>query len=162
MTVVLARVDNRLIHGQVLEAWLPHVQADYILVVDDAVAQDPFRRQLMAAVVPGSIQVVICAHAELAELCERDDLKKSHVLALFSTPADALQAFKSGLHFAELNLGNMHLAPGKRCVSRTLYLGTEDLRVLAELSQLGVVIHAQCIPTDRALNWDYQGEELRP
>ncbi|EAT16716.1 PTS sugar transporter subunit IIB [Desulfuromonas acetoxidans] len=161
MSIVLARVDNRLIHGQVLEAWVPHVQADCLIVVDDVVAQDPFRKQLMVAVVPGELDVEVCSHAEVDQLCSAHLLDSRNVIVLFSTPQDALQAYREGIHFTRLNLGNMHAQEGKRCLSRTLFVGPEDQDDLNALCQLGVMISAQCIPTDRAMRWDCHDEELK-
>ncbi|MCD6527517.1 MAG: PTS sugar transporter subunit IIB [Desulfuromonas sp.] len=161
MAIVLARVDNRLVHGQVLESWVPYVQADYIVVVDDAVAEDPFRRQLMLAVIPSTLDAQICSHADVQQLCQSGLIDQHNVLLLFSSPEDALRAYQEGLLFSKLNLGNMHAEEGKRCVSRTLSFGSDDVVTLERLARLGVVISAQCIPTDRALCWDCQCEELR-
>ena len=161
MTVVLARVDNRLIHGQVLEAWVPHVQADYIVVVDDEVAADPFRKLLMTSVVPKTLAVDIYSHAQVESVCNSDKLKKKNVLVLFSTPSDALRAYQDGFQFYALNLGNMHVGAQKCCISRTLYMDSADIEDLEQLSQNGVDISAQCIPTDRALHWDCSCCELR-
>lgn len=161
MSIVLARVDNRLVHGQVLESWVPYVQADYIVVVDDTLANDPFRRQLIHSVVPGTLGVKICSHDDVANVCQSDLIDGHNVLLLFSSPQDALSAYREGLRFSTLNLGNMHAAEGKRCISRTLAFGSQDVENLEQIADLGVEISAQCIPTDRALCWDCQCEELR-
>nr|WP_320050639.1 PTS sugar transporter subunit IIB [uncultured Desulfuromonas sp.] len=161
MSIVLARVDNRLIHGQVLEAWVPYVQADCLIVVDDTVSQDPFRKQLMIAVVPGELTVEVCSHSEVEQLCHGHLVESRNVILLFATPQDALLAYQEGLHFASLNLGNMHACEGKRCISRTLFVDSHDQEYLNTLCEHGVVISAQCIPTDRALKWDCQYEELK-
>lgn len=161
MSIVLARVDNRLIHGQVLEAWVPYVDADYIVVVDDAVAHDLFRKQLMQAVVPADIGVEICSHDQVSRFCQGPVIDQHRVLILFATPEDALSGYREGLQYAELNLGNMHAQEGKRCISRTLAFGPDDVANLEQISRQGVVISAQCIPTDRSLCWDCQCEELK-
>ena len=161
MSVVLVRVDNRLIHGQVLEAWISHVQADYIVVVDDEVANDPFRKLLMSSVVPKTLQVDIYSHAQLRSIQSGDKMNNSNVLVLFATPADALRAYQDGFLFSALNLGNMHVGSHKCCISRTLYMDDKDLEDLEKLAQFGVDISAQCIPTDRALHWDCHCRALR-
>lgn len=161
MSIVLVRVDNRLIHGQVLEAWLPHVQADSIVVVDDVIAQDPFRKQLMLAVVPSSVEVAIYSHQQFDETIQEAVCQSGKTLVLFSTPADALKAYRQGFHFSVLNLGNMHVGPKKCCISQTLYADGNDLADLEQLTELGVDLCAQCIPTDRVLHWDCHCKELR-
>ncbi len=160
MSVALARVDNRLIHGQVLEAWIPHVNADYIIVVNDAIAKDPFRKQLMLGCVPDHLQVKVCSLKELSTM-ELHHLKRRHnLLLLFATPQDALSAYENGLKFSRLNLGNMHLAQGKRSISRTLAVDEHDIQVLDRFSALGVKVTAQCVPSDRVQRWDCIHHEL--
>jgi len=154
MSIVLARVDNRLIHGQVIESWVPYVLANYIVVVDDVVANDSFRRQLMTAVVPSTLRLAICSHDQISSLCSNPELASANVLLLFSTPVSALQAYREGLTFKALNLGNMHVGEDKCCISKTLYMDNNDLLALEQLVQLGVDVSAQCVPTDRVLHWD--------
>lgn len=160
MSVVLARVDNRLIHGQVLEAWIPHVHADYIIVVNDAIANDPFRRQLMLGCVPDYLQVKICSLDELPALSQCHLERRHNLLLLFATPQDALSAYENGLEFTRLNLGNMHLEQGKRCISRTLAVDENDMQILDRFTAMGVQVTAQCVPSDRAQCWDCTCHEL--
>jgi PTS system mannose-specific IIB component len=160
MSVVLARVDNRLIHGQVLEAWVPHVRADYILVVNDVVAKDPFRKQLMLSCVPKSLQVKICSLEELPALSQCHLERKHNLLVLFATPQDALSAYENGLKFSRLNLGNMHLEQGKRCISRTLAVDENDTHTLDRFTQLGVEVTAQCVPSDKTQYWNSMCHDL--
>ncbi len=161
MSIVLARVDNRLIHGQVLESWIPYVLANYIIVIDDIVANDTFRSQLMMAVVPSTLKLQICSHAQIAELCNNPELDKANVMVLFANPCSALQAYLKGFVFKALNLGNMHVGEHKCCISKTLYMDTDDLQALEQLARRGVDISAQCIPTDRVLHWDCNCCSLR-
>jgi PTS system mannose-specific IIB component len=161
MSIVLARVDNRLIHGQVLESWVPYVRANYILVVDDIVANDTFRCQLMQAVVPSTIKLQICSHDQISGFWNTADLDKENVLLLFADPCSALQAYLRGLVFKALNLGNMHIGEQKCCISKTLYMDAKDLQALEQLAQCGVDISAQCIPTDKVLHWDCSCRSLR-
>lgn len=161
MAIVLARVDNRLIHGQVLESWVPYVRANYIVVIDDIVANDTFRSQLMKAVVPSTLKLQICSHAQIPALALNPELDNANVLVLFADPCSALQAYLKGFVFKALNLGNMHVGAHKCCISKTLYMDANDVQALEQLAQRGVDISAQCIPTDRVLHWDCNCRSLR-
>ncbi|OQY19988.1 MAG: hypothetical protein B6I36_02685 [Desulfobacteraceae bacterium 4572_35.1] len=161
MSIVLVRVDNRLIHGQVLEAWVPYLKADHILVVDDDVASDCFRRKLMESVAPSTLKVVICSHEQLLSICENNEMAQAKVLVLFADPVNALQAYRQGFNFKTLNLGNMHIGEHKCCISKTLYMGDDDFMALEQLSLFGVDITAQCVPTDHILHWDCDCCKLR-
>lgn len=153
MSIVLTRVDNRLIHGQVLETWVPHVHADCIVVANDAVAATPLKRMMMEASVPSRLRVEIGSVAEIVELFTSRSLDGMKVLLLFGSTADALRAYRAGLLYQQLNLGNLHAGAGKTRLSCTIFLDPEDLVDLADLEQAGVVITARCIPADTERPW---------
>lgn len=153
MSIVLARIDNRLIHGQVLESWVPYTHANCIVVANDEVAGLTFQRMLMEAAVPRGIRVVIGTIEEIASLYAAGELAASRVLLLFASSVDALQAYRLGVHFAALNLGNMHGGAGKMRLSCTIALDPADIGNLKLLEEEGVRIVSQCIPSDREQSW---------
>ena len=153
MGIVLARIDSRLIHGQILEAWVPHVQADCIVVANDAAAQAPLQRMIMQAAVPSGIRLEIDTLAEAARLLSSTELSGKRTLLLFASSADALQACRLGIVFGKLNLGNMHAAEGKCRYSCTIALDQNDIDNLHEVEARGVTVVSQCVPGDREQGW---------
>jgi len=152
MSIVLARIDNRLIHGQVLEAWVPHIHADCIVVANDRIAGVTFQRILMEAAVPRGIRVVIATMEEAARFLT-DEEQNYRVLLLFADSADALRAYRLGMNFSELNLGNLHGGEGKLRYSCTIALDQKDIEKFEALEEEGVRIVSQCIPADREQYW---------
>lgn len=153
MSIVLARIDNRLIHGQVLESWVPYTHANCIVVANDEVAGLTFQRMLMEAAVPRGIRVVIGTIEEVSQLFAAGELDVSRVLLLFASSSDALQACRQGVRFDALNLGNMHGGTGKTRLSCTIALDPDDIDNLKSIEEAGVRIVSQCIPSDREQNW---------
>jgi len=153
MSIVLARIDNRLIHGQVLETWVPYTHANCIVVADDQVAALTFQRAMMEAAVPRSIRVVIGTIDEVARRFAAGEFSPCRVLLLFSSSGDALRACRQGIPFADLNLGNMHGGEGKRRFSCTIALDGEDIENLAAIEDTGVHIVSQCLPLEREQGW---------
>lgn len=153
MSLVLVRIDNRLIHGQVLEAWVPAVNANCIVVANDQAAAVPFQRLLMEAAVPRGIRTVIGSVAEVSCLLQGGDLADYRVLLLYASSSDALEGFRGGTPFRELNLGNMHAGDGKLKLSCTIALDPEDIENLRQLEAGGVRIVSRCIPSDRERAW---------
>lgn len=153
MNLVLTRIDNRLIHGQVLEAWVPHVQANCIVVANDVIADNPLKRLMMKASVPSRLRVEIGTVSEAVQLLLTNSLDDLRVLLLFGTPADALRAYRLGLNYEQLNLGNLHADAGKARFSCTVFLDVEDLEDLKALENAGVRITARCIPADADRPW---------
>lgn len=153
MRLVLTRIDNRLIHGQVLETWLPYVHADCIVVANDEIAATPLKRMMMESSVPSRVRVEIGSVAEITSLFAGNTLDSCKILLLFGSTTDALRAYRAGVLFQHLNLGNLHAGEGKTRLSCTLFLDSGDLSDLEQLEQSGVVISARCIPADSERPW---------
>ncbi len=153
MSLVLTRIDNRLIHGQVLEAWVPFVQADCIVVANDEIAANPLKKIMMQASVSSRMRVEIGTIEESVALLNSTELNQCRTLLLFGTTADALRAYRSGLIYEQLNLGNLHADRGKARLSCTIFLNSTDLDDLELLEQAGVTITARCIPADGERPW---------
>lgn len=153
MNLVLTRIDNRLIHGQVLEAWVPYVQANCIVVADDVLAANSLKKLMMKASVPSRMRVEIGTIADVVRLLLANTLESYRILLLFATPADALRAYRLGLNYEQLNLGNLHADAGKARFSCTVFLDVEDLDDLQTLEDAGVRITARCIPADTDRPW---------
>ena len=153
MNLVLTRIDNRLIHGQVLEAWVPFVKADCIVVANDDIAVNPLKKMMMQASVPTRMRVEIGTVEETVALLNSGRLNDCRVLLLFGTTADAVRAYRNGLVYEQLNLGNLHADKGKARLSCTVFLDSTDLDDLELLDQAGVDITARCIPADGERPW---------
>ena len=153
MSIVLARIDSRLVHGQVLEAWVPYVDADCIVVANNAVAGESFQRMVMQAAVPSSIKLIIGTLEETASILSSADLLRKRVLLLFANSDDALKVRQLGVKFSKLNLGNMHSSAGKDRYTCTIALDQQDIDILKKVEEQGVKIVSQCVPADREQSW---------
>ena len=153
MSIVLARIDSRLVHGQVLEAWVPYVDADCIVVANDEVAGTSFQRMVMQAAVPSSLKLFIGTVEESAAILNSAELMRKRVLLLFSSSDDALRVRQLGVNFSKLNLGNMHSSQGKDRYTCTIALDQKDIETLQQVEEQGVKIVSQCVPADREQNW---------
>ncbi|APG26611.1 hypothetical protein A7E78_01275 [Syntrophotalea acetylenivorans] len=153
MGIVLVRIDNRLIHGQILEAWVPALQADCIVVANNQLAEIAFQKVLMESAVPRGIKVAIGSIEEMAQLLRSEELSACRVLLLFGNAQDALQAHRLGVSFDELNLGNLHGGKDKKRLSCTVALNDDDIEQLQALEDDGVKVVMQCVPSDRQRLW---------
>lgn len=153
MKLVLTRIDNRLIHGQVLEAWVPFVKANCIVVANDDIAGNPLKKMMMQASVPSQMRVEIGTVAESVALLKSSRLDDCRVLLLFATTTDAVSAYRLGLVYDRLNLGNLQADKGKARFSCTLFLNPTDLDDLELLDQAGIKITSQCLPADSERPW---------
>lgn len=146
------RIDNRLVHGQVIEAWLPHLRARVLIVANDELATDDLRQEIMSLAVPSDVSFLCCSVAEAKAVLGRvqRDNANQNVLILFASCVDARTAHKSGLAFSLVNIGNLHYGPGKEQVCEHIALGSDDRSCLEYFTAHGVDIDFRCVPTATA------------
>ena len=145
--ITLVRVDNRLIHGQVVEAWLPFLKVSRVVVADDEAASSPLIRAAMALAVQSAIEVQILplAQVDFAAL-SKDGVR---TLVLLRDVAAVPFAFAHGLSMEELNLGNVHFGTGRRQVSPSVFLAEAELKTLQQLAEQGVRVEARAVPVEK-------------
>jgi mannose/fructose/N-acetylgalactosamine-specific phosphotransferase system component IIB len=145
--ISLVRVDNRLIHGQVVEAWLPHLKVARVIVADEEAAESPLIRAAMGLAVSTKIQVSIERPEAVDFPAVSTDPAKT--LVLLREVEVALKARERGLKLEHLNLGNVHFSSGRRQVSASVFLSQEELDRLKMLVEQGVEVEARGVPSDR-------------
>lgn len=136
MTVVLARVDNRLIHGQVLEGWAPRLGISTIIVVDDEVADDPLRQAIMEIAVPQEIECKFFHINQLKPYLEDNSSSPQRILILFSEIQTAWETIQSGVVLGFLNIGNVHYAKGKKRITKSVSLTDKEISTLKEIDKV--------------------------
>ena len=142
------RIDNRLVHGQVIETWLPYTRAKTLVVANDDLAYDEMRQEIIGLAIPVGIQHRFVSIDYLPRLLQSSERLRSsaNVLFLFATCADAWRAFELGFSFDHLNIGNIHYGPGRRQVCDHAALSREDIACLRSFSIKGVELDFRCVP----------------
>lgn len=144
------RIDNRLIHGQIIETWLPYTRAARLVVCNKSLARDELRQQIMLLAVPSRITVNFVSPLELGDLLRGLDERTEKILVIFADCADARNAYDAGARFTALNIGNLHYAPGKRQVCAHVALSEDDATCLRAFVNLNVTLDFRCVPNDTA------------
>lgn len=142
------RVDNRLVHGQVIEGWLPYLDARELVVVNDALAGDALRQQIMQLAIPGRIRVSFIAVAETQKIYNSLDSSDIASLFLFADCQDVARVIEQGVHMSRLNVGNMHYATGKRQICTHVAVSDDDIACFAFLQKKGIELDFRCVPGD--------------
>jgi PTS system mannose-specific IIB component len=146
VVIVLSRIDNRLIHGQVIEAWLPHLRVRRLVVADDATAVDALAQAAMGLAVPESVEVVhVTVDGLDAKALSADAVP---TLILFRDVASAVRARQHGLPDGRLTVGNVHAGPGRQAVSRSVFLSTDEAAQLDALGASGMDVVIQAVPSE--------------
>lgn len=158
---VLARVDSRLLHGQVATAWTKTTGPNRIIVVSDNVAHDNLRKSMIVQAAPPGVKANVIPVAKMEEIAKDPRFGNTKALILFENPEDALQAIQGGMDLAELNIGSMSHSTGKVAVNNVLSMGPEDVKTFDELKKMGVKFDLRKVPSDKKGNFDELVEKAR-
>jgi mannose/fructose/N-acetylgalactosamine-specific phosphotransferase system component IIB len=150
MSVVLARVDDRLVHGQVVEGWVPHVSADIVVVASDKIFLDQGRCRLLTLIVPEHLGVMIVPLRKLAKLLH--DMIASNIVLLFEDLGDVLAVLEMGVALDRINVGNLHHLRGGIEVTPSVYLNRKDFEMVRNLSGKGIKVEAREVPGSKSFD----------
>ncbi|WP_300560657.1 PTS sugar transporter subunit IIB [Companilactobacillus sp.] len=150
---VLARIDSRLLHGQVATAWTKTTNPTRIIVVSDAVAKDDLRKQLIQQAAPVGVHAHVVPIDQMIKLAKDDKhFGGQRALLLFENPEDALRAIEGGVPLKELNVGSMAHSEGKVQPNKVLAFDQKDIDTFKKLKDDGVEFDVRKVPTDNRDN----------
>ncbi len=151
--IILYRVDDRLVHGQVVEGWVPHLKAEELAVVSDEISGDEMRRAIMRFATPEGVDLKIMTVAEASAYLPEAAKSPRKVLLLLPGLAEALALNGKGLPIPSLNIGGMHYSAGKNLsIGKAIFLNDEDCAALKALSASGIKIEGRGVPSDSPLD----------
>lgn len=152
MPILLCRVDDRLIHGQVVVGWGSRLGLDYIAVIDDGLAGSGWEQDLYRAGLPDSIEARFLDVEDAARRLPEWNAVADHGFILTRDIATMVRlAERDALDGLDVNLGGLHDAPGRRRVLPYLFLSEKDREELVELRRVGVRVFAQDVPSARKI-----------
>ena len=151
---VLARIDSRLLHGQVATAWTKTVKPTRIIVVSDGVAKDELRKNLIEQAAPPGVKANVVPVDKMIQVAKDPRFGNTKAMLLFETPQDALRAIEGGVDVKELNIGSMAHSVGKIAVSKVLTLGRDDVKTFEKLKAKGIQFDVRKVPNDSKENMD--------
>lgn len=151
MPIVLIRVDDRLVHGQILEGWLPSTRAQEVLIANDALAEDELQKMILESAVPFSVSLIIDSVEKIAAILMNDSSSHIRRMVIVDKPVDALRLKKAGVDFNSLNLGNLAGSNCKKCLSKSIMVGEECLNTLREIMDEGIRINIQSVPFEKGV-----------
>ncbi len=144
--IVLTRIDNRLIHGQVATQWSSSIGANLLLVANDDVASNTFRQGLMDMAAPSYAATRYWSiEKTIATIHKASDSQK--IFLICETPQDVLKLVEGGVPVKKLNIGNMHMSEGKIQVAGSVAVDASDVEAFKKLRELGVELEIRKVPS---------------
>lgn len=147
--IVLSRIDERLIHGQVGVQWVGFVGANLVLVANDEVASDPLQQSLMEMVLTEGIAVRFWPLQKVIDNIHKAT-ERQKILLVCKNPADFLTLVKGGVPINSINVGNIHYEEGKRQIAKTVSVNDADIEAFQKLNNVGITCYIQGVPTEPA------------
>lgn len=146
--IVLTRIDNRLVHGQVGVTWTKTIGANLLLVANDEAAQDKLQQQLMAVTAKSSgVGIRFFTIDKTAAIIDRA-APSQKIFIVCKTPQDVRRLVDKGVPLKEVNVGNMHFSEGKRQITKKVYVDDQDMDDLKYVAAKGVHVYIQDVPGD--------------
>lgn len=145
--ILLTRIDNRLIHGQVATQWSSYLGANLLLVANDKVAGDPMRQGLMDMAAPAGAQTRYFTIEKTINIIGKA-ADRQLIFIICENPQDVLKLVEGGVPIKKVNIGNMHMAEGKRQVAGVVAVDDADVAAFKKLQELGVELEIQKVPTE--------------
>ncbi|MFA6004426.1 MAG: PTS sugar transporter subunit IIB [Elusimicrobiota bacterium] len=160
MRIALARIDDRLVHGQVVMGWIPHLDAKLVIVVSDTAVADATHTALMQMAMPDDVELQVLTAAGAVEKL-RSETDKRRVLVLAPGPQEIRHLLELGLELRCVNVGGLHYTAGRVQLGKAIFLSPEDKAALRDISKKGVTLEGRALPGDAPINVvDMIGVEL--
>ncbi len=148
--IILARLDDRLIHGQVAITILQGSKCKKVVVIDDTLVNDSMQKVVLQAVCPRGINFELISTQEAGDRYIKDQLgKKGPIVVLFKDVKNIYHAFQAGLKYDQLQLGGQRdISEGRKYITGQIHLNVDEARMLKEISESGVNVYCQPTPQD--------------
>jgi PTS system galactosamine-specific IIB component len=146
--ILLTRIDNRLVHGQVGGTWINTLGANLLIVANDDVATNEMQQEIMkmtAANFGNEIRFFSIAKT-IDVIWKAADRQK--IFIVVKTPQDALRLVEGNVPITKIDIGNMHAGDGKRQITRYVYMNGDDIETLNSIKDKGIDVYIQELPTD--------------
>ncbi|WP_300278535.1 mannose/fructose/sorbose PTS transporter subunit IIA [Peptacetobacter sp.] len=151
---VLARIDTRLLHGQVATTWTKTTKPNRIIVVSDSVAHDDLRKKMIEQAAPPGVKANVVPIDKMIKVAKDTRFGNTEAMLLFETPEDALRAIEGGVDVKELNLGSMAHSVGKVVVNKAIAMDLKDVETIEKLKAMGITFDVRKVPSESGENID--------
>ena len=151
MVIGLARIDDRLIHGQVATRWTKETNVQRIIVVSDEVAADTVRKTLLTQVAPPGVTAHVVDVAKMIRVYNNPKYAGERVMLLFTTPTDVERIVEGGVKITSVNIGGMAFRQGKTQVNNAISVDAKDIEAFNKLNARGIELEARKVSTDQKL-----------
>ncbi|CYW20732.1 TPA: PTS sugar transporter subunit IIB [Streptococcus suis] len=150
MTIVFSRIDDRLIHGQVVTTWVNMHKIEQIIVLNDKVAGDKTQKSILTMAAPQGISVKAFPVEKFGEIIKTNKITRRTML-LFTTSEDVLRAYEVGVPIPSLNVGGMRFQEGREKLTKSVAVTPSEKEAFKKLLENSVEVTIQMVPNDEKI-----------
>ena len=150
--ICFTRVDSRLIHGQVVQSWLPKVKVQKVVVVSKQAAQNTLMSKMMRMALPQGYDLDIVAAEQAFDILKQDESKK--VFLLVEDLVQLLELAEQGVVLQKVNIGNTKYEDDKKEYAAGVYFNEEDLLIIKKLKAKNIVLSIKALPSSLEVKID--------
>ena len=154
MGLALFRIDDRLIHGQVVTFWTRRLGINRIVIANDAVANDPFLKKVLKMTAPLGVTVNTLTKEETLAAYEAGKFEKYQLLLLVNSPEDARALLDGGLDTDVVNVGGMGAKPGTVTLYKNISALPEQIEIFRDLTARGISVQFRILPDHDVVTFD--------
>lgn len=147
MPINVARIDDRLIHGQVITTWVKNFDIEQVLIINDKVAADKVQQSVLTMSAPPDLKVLVFGVSQFIDILKKTEIKKRTML-LFTNSIDVNKLIEGGLKIDKLNVGGMRMQDGRHQLSRAVSVTAEEEQAFKNIIANNVEIEVQMVPKD--------------
>lgn len=162
MKIVLARIDDRFIHGQVLTRWSKVKPIERIIIVSEEVANDEMRKTLVLSVAPSNLKASVVTVGKMVKAFNSPKYENTTAMLLFEKPGDIVELVEAGIPIETVNVGGMRFENNRIQVTKSVSVREEDVIAFKRLDELGVKLDLRQLPSDNSQNFmNFLNEEIK-
>lgn len=150
--IVLTRIDDRLIHGQVVTAWIKQYPINKILIIDDELSQNRLMERIYKAAAPMGVEVLIQAVSEAVGFLKEEPVRGENLLILVKVPEIIEVLLEEGVLITKVILGGMGARNGRKTFNRNVSASDEEVKCFKRIVETGTEIFYQLVPNEKAVN----------
>lgn len=147
MPINVARIDDRLIHGQVITTWVKNFDIEQVIIVNDKVANDTVQQSVLTMAAPPDLKVVVFGVDKFIDVLKKAEIKRRTML-LFTNSVDVNKLVENGLKLEKLNVGGMRMQEGRRNLSRAVAVTPDEEQAFRSLINNNIAVEIQMVPKD--------------
>lgn len=147
MAIKFVRIDDRLIHGQVVTTWVKQYDIEQVIIVNDEVAADQVQTTIMQLAAPPGVKVVLLTVDGFIKAYNAGPINKS-TMVLFTNPTDVYKCIEGGVRITLLNVGGIKYVVGKTQITKAVSVDQADRNAFKKILERGIKVQIQMVPND--------------